>query len=115
MNGGTVEPAGTAMELSELLAVPFTMVVHSVEHEDGSWRRRAEYPELPGVFAEARTVVEAMEEAERAKVRYLFAAHARGQDVPASRPPLKTAASGLSGEEIRQIIQELSSQAPERG
>jgi predicted RNase H-like HicB family nuclease len=103
------------MELSELLAVPFTMIVYSVEHEDGSWRRRAEYPELPGVFAEARTAVEAMEEVERAKVRYLSATHARGEDVPASRPPLRTGGSGLGGAAIRQILEEPAGRTTESG
>lgn len=95
------------MELSELLAVPFMLVVHSVEHEDGSWSRRAEYPELPGVFAEAPTAVEAMARVERAKVRYLFATHARGEDVPTSRSPLKTGGSGLGSAAIHQILAEL--------
>ena len=115
MSGGTVEQRGPAMELEELLAVPFTMVVYSVEHEDGSWSRRAEYPELPGVFAEARTAVEAMEEVERAKVRYLYLAHARGQSVPTSRAPLRSAASGLGGEAIHQVLEELAGQSTEAG
>lgn len=96
------------MELRELLAVPFMLVVHSVEHEDDTWRRRAEYPELPGVFAEADTALEAMEEVERVKVRYLFERHARGEAVPTNRQPLKTGGSGLGGEAIYQILQELN-------
>jgi predicted RNase H-like HicB family nuclease len=81
-----------------------------VEHEDGSWRRRAEYPELPGVFAEARTAVEAMENVERVKVRYLFATHARGEEVPTIRPPLRTGGSGLGGDAIYQILEELAAE-----
>ncbi|MFC9557865.1 hypothetical protein ACFTWF_44480 [Rhodococcus sp. NPDC056960] len=96
------------MELRDLLAVPFMLVVHSVEHEDGTWRRRAEYPELPGVLAEAATALEAMEEVERVKVRYLFERHVRGEVVPSSRAPLKSGGSGLSGEAIYQILGELS-------
>ena len=99
------------MELHELLAVPFMMVVHSVENEDGSWSRRAEYPELPGVFAEARTAVDAMEKVEHARVLYLFEQHARGLDVPTSRVPLKTGGSGLGSEAIHQVIKELSAAA----
>jgi len=40
--------------------VPYLLVVESVER-GGQWLRRAEYPELPGCFAEAESAVEAIE------------------------------------------------------
>lgn len=96
------------MELSDLLAVPFMMAVHSVEHEDGTWTRRAEYPELPGCVAEATSALEAMELVEMARVRYLCAAHARGEEIKVTRPPLHNGVSGLSGVAIHQILEQLS-------
>ena len=57
------------MDLAEHLAVPYVAVVFSVERPDGTWWRRAEYPELPGCAAEAPSAVDAMELLEQARIR----------------------------------------------
>lgn len=94
------------MELSELLAVPYVAVVYSVERPDGSWWRRAEYPELTGCAAEAPYAEDAMELLEQERVRLLAAAHARGEQVAVPRPPLRSSVSGLSSRPLREIVRE---------
>src|SRR5258708_6599356 len=47
------------MDLGDHLAVPYVAVVYSVERPDGTWWRRAEYPERPRCAAEAPSAVEA--------------------------------------------------------
>ncbi|HWG25571.1 hypothetical protein [Actinospica sp.] len=93
------------MRLSDHLAVPYVAVVYSVERPDGSWWRRAEYPELPGCAAEAPSAEDAMELLEDERVRLIVAAHARGEEVPVPRPPLRVV-SGLSGRPLREIVRE---------
>ncbi|MFF3573950.1 hypothetical protein [Nocardia jiangxiensis] len=92
------------MDLIELLAVPYVAVVYSVQRSDGSWWRRAEYPELPGCAAEARSAAEAMDLLEQQRIRLIVAAHARGEQSPIPRPPLAAGVSGLSGQPLRGIM-----------
>jgi len=77
------------MDLGDHLAVPYVAVVYSVERPDGTWWRRAEYPELPGCVAEASSAVEAIERLERQRVRLIAAAYASGEEIPVPRPPLQ--------------------------
>jgi predicted RNase H-like HicB family nuclease len=91
------------MELSARLAVPYAAVVYSVERPDGSWCRRAEYPELPGCAAEASSAADAMDLLEEERVRLIVAAHARGDELPVPRPPL-SGVSGLSGRPLSEIL-----------
>ena len=98
------------MELSEYLAVPYVAVVYSVERPDGSWWRRAEYPELPGCAVEAPNAADAMELLEQERVRLIVAAHERGEEIPVPRPPLRTV-SGLSARPLREIVREAGSSA----
>jgi predicted RNase H-like HicB family nuclease len=93
------------MDLRDHLAVPYVAVVYSVERPDGSWWRRAEYPELPGCAAEADSAVEAMELLERQRIRLISEAYARGEDIPVPRPPLP-GVSGLSGQSLAEIVRE---------
>jgi predicted RNase H-like HicB family nuclease len=93
------------MRLSDHLAVPYVAVVFSVERPDGSWWRRAEYPELPGCAVEAPSAEEAMELLELERIRLIVTALARGDEVPVPRPPLR-AVSGLSGRPLREIVRE---------
>ena len=69
------------------LAIPYVVVVYSVE-SDGGWVRRAEYPELPGCFAEAASAKEAMEKLDAIRVRMIVEMHQRGEHPPRPRPPL---------------------------
>jgi predicted RNase H-like HicB family nuclease len=93
------------MDLGDHLAVPYVAVVYSVERPDGTWWRRAEYPELPRCAAEAPSAVEAMELLERQRVRLIAAAYARGEEIPVPRPPLP-GVSGLSGQSLAQVLRE---------
>jgi predicted RNase H-like HicB family nuclease len=93
------------MDLGDHLAVPYVAIVYSVERPDGTWWRRAEYPELPGCAAEAPSAVEAMELLERQRVRLIAAAYARCEEIPAPRPPLP-GVSGLSGQSLAEVLRE---------
>jgi hypothetical protein len=78
------EPPG--LEFYE--AVPYLLVVESVERV-GEWWRRATYPELPGCVAEALSAAEAIEKLENERRRLLRQAWARGLPIPVPRPPLR--------------------------
>jgi predicted RNase H-like HicB family nuclease len=102
------------MDLSHQLAVPYVAVVYSVERPDGTWWRRAEYPELPGCAAEAPSAVDAMERLEQERIRLIAAAHARGEELPVPRPPLP-GVSGLSGRSLTEILREVQGAPPVSG
>lgn len=99
------------MDLSDHLAVPYVAVVYSVEHLDGTWWRRAEYPELPGCTAEAPSAVDAMELLEQQRIRLIAAAHATREEIPVPRPPLP-GISGLSGRSLAEILRETDPDNP---
>jgi predicted RNase H-like HicB family nuclease len=76
------------MDLDYYLSVPYVLAMESVEHPDGEWYRRAEYPELPNCAAEAYSAVEAIEKLEEERVRCIRGLLERG--VPVPRPPLRS-------------------------
>jgi predicted RNase H-like HicB family nuclease len=76
--------------LADYEAVPYLLVVESVERE-GHWLRRAEYPELPGCAVEAASVLEAMETLELERRRLLRELWERGAPIPVPRPALRRA------------------------
>jgi hypothetical protein len=86
MSPSASEP-DTAHDLAYYDAVPYLLVMESVERE-GEWLRRAEYPELPGCAAEAPSAVEALEKLERERCRVLRQLWDRGASIPVPRPPL---------------------------
>ena len=75
-------------DLDYYLAVPYLLVLESVEHPDGEWVRRAEYPELPGCVAEAYSAVEAIDKLEEKRERSIQDIWQRGAPIPTPRPPL---------------------------
>ena len=77
-------------DLAYYEAVPYLLVVESVER-GGQWLRRAEYPELPGCFAEAESAVEAIENLESERRRLIRQMWDRRVPIPAPRPPLRRA------------------------
>jgi len=77
-----------ARDLAYYEAVPYLLVIESIER-GGEWVRRAEYPELPGCFAEATSAVEAIEALERERRRVLRRLWDRGTPIPVPRPPLR--------------------------
>ena len=89
MSPSAPEPEA-APDLAYYEAVPYLLVVESVER-GGEWLRRAEYPELPGCFAEASSAVEAIEKLELARLRLLRHLWDRGAPIPVPRPPLRRA------------------------
>jgi predicted RNase H-like HicB family nuclease len=92
-------PAGDSEDthgLDYYEAVPYVLVVESVER-GGQWRRRAEYPELPGCAAEADSVPEALDQLERERYRVLRKLWERGDPIPVPRPPLSTARALVEG------------------
>jgi hypothetical protein len=82
-----VEPH-PAPDLAYYEAVPYLLVLESVEH-GGEWMRRAEYPELPGCAAEAGSVLEAIDRLEGERRRVLREMWERGAPIPVPRPPLR--------------------------
>ncbi len=77
----------TIHDLAYYEAVPYLLVIESVERE-GEWLRRAEYPELAGCVAEAQSAVEALEKLEHERLRLLRQLWDQGASIPAPRPPL---------------------------
>jgi hypothetical protein len=75
-------------DLDYYLAIPYLLVLESVEHPDGEWLRRAEYPELPGCVAEAYSAVDAIDRLEEERVRLIHELWERGAPIPAPRAPL---------------------------
>jgi hypothetical protein len=76
------------MTRDEHLRVPYVLVVESVAGADGDWRRRASYPELPGAVGEAESAVDAMDAADRRRVRIILDRLDAGIPVPVPRQPL---------------------------
>lgn len=95
------------MDLSDYMAIPYVVVVYSVERPDGEWVRRVEYPELPGCAAEDDDVLTAIDRADAERVRFLASAFARGDEIPVPRPPLKCRTSGLSDEPVVTVLERM--------
>jgi hypothetical protein len=87
------------MTPEEYLAIPYVMVVESVEGPDGEWFRRAAYPEL-GVVAEALSPLDAIDQLEKARVTTILQRLERGEPVPVPRPPLRDEIGGLEPERL---------------
>jgi predicted RNase H-like HicB family nuclease len=85
--GPSASKRDTAHDLAYYEAVPYLLVMESVERQ-GEWLRRAEYPELPGCVAEAYSAVEALEKLEHERRRVLRQLWDRGVSIPVPRPPL---------------------------
>jgi hypothetical protein len=79
-------PASVLPDLASYEAVPYLLVMESIER-DGEWVRRAEYPEL-GCAAEAPDAVQAFERLEEERRRLLRQRFAEGVPIPVPRPPL---------------------------
>lgn len=86
--GETGQKGGARPGLDYYEAVPYLLVVESVER-DGRWVRRAEYPELPGCAAEAHSALEALRELESERRRVLRRLWERGEPIPVPRQPLR--------------------------
>ncbi len=95
------------VELVDYMAIPYVAVVYSLEKPDGTWVRRAEYPELPGCAAEAGNILTAIDRLEEQRIEYLSEAFHRGDEIPVPRPPLRSGASGLTEHSASAISKEM--------
>jgi hypothetical protein len=87
------------MTPEEYLAIPYVMVVESIEGPDGEWFRRAMYPEL-GIVGEALSPLDAIAKLEEARVSTILGRLERGEPVPVPRPPLRDEIGGLDPEKL---------------
>ena len=87
------------MTPEEYLAIPYVMVLESIEGPDGEWFRRASYPEL-GVAGEALSPLDAIAKLEEARVTTILERLERGEEVPVPRPPLREEIEDLSAERL---------------
>lgn len=97
------------MDLDYYLSIPYVLALETVQLPDGQWVRRAEYPELPGCFADADSAVEAVERLEEEQVRYLQRRIDRGEPIPTPRPPLPSHGGRLNAGRLtfaRWLVQE---------
>ena len=87
------------MTPEEYLAIPYVLVVESVEGPDGQWFRRAMYPEL-GISGEALSPLDAIAKLEEARVTTILTKLERGEPVPVPRPPLREEIGGLDAQKL---------------
>jgi predicted RNase H-like HicB family nuclease len=88
-------------DLDYYLAIPYLLILETVERPDGEWLRRAEYPELPGCVAEAYSAVEAIDKLEDERERIIQQLWERGEPIPAPRPPLAASWQRLDERRLR--------------
>lgn len=106
---GSDHEGQTARGLDYYLAVPYLLVLESVQRPDGEWVRRAEYPELPGCVAEAQSAVEAIDRLDAERERIIEALWQRGAAIPVPRPPLAVSWQRLDARRLdfaRWLVQE---------
>ena len=78
------------MTYEEYLAVPYVLVMESVQRPDGDWTRRASYPELPGCEVESESPVDALDQLDALRQRRIAEMLRRGERIPVPRAPLRT-------------------------
>jgi hypothetical protein len=98
-NNAEKEVEGIAVTPEEYLAIPYVLVVESVEGADGQWFRRAMYPEL-GISGEAISPLDAIAKLEEARVSTILSKLERGEPVPVPRPPLREEIGGLDAQKL---------------
>lgn len=90
------------MTVEEYLAVPYKLISYAALGDDGTWKRRAHYPEID-TWADAETLPEAIEALEERRVDYLVEQLASGSEIPVPRPPLHSLIRELRPETIEQV------------
>ena len=76
------------MTPEEYLAIPYVLVVESLEGADGTWFRRARYPELD-VSADALSPMDAIDKLEEVRITTILNRIERNEPIPVPRPPLR--------------------------
>jgi hypothetical protein len=87
------------MSPEEYLAIPYVLVVESLEGPDGNWFRRAQYPEL-GVSADASSPIDAIDKLEEARVTTILSRLERGENIPVPRAPLREESGALDKDRL---------------
>lgn len=80
--------SGESHSLWALLSVPYLIEASTTEGPDGTWVRRAAYPELPGCVAEAPSIEEALRQLERRRMEIIIDTVRSGARPPVPRLPL---------------------------
>ena len=88
------------MTPEEYLAVPYVLVMESIQGPDGNWLRQASYPELPGLVVQAASPLEAIDRLEEQRIHYILEQLEAGRPVPVPRPPLQHGSEGLNLERL---------------
>lgn len=78
------------LTLEEYLAVPYRLVMESFRDDDGEWRRRASYPELPGCEVVGDSPVDLIDELDLLRERLIHEMVRAGRAIPTPRPPLRS-------------------------
>jgi hypothetical protein len=94
-------------DLLEDLAVPYVLVMSSVEADGGNWLRRAEYPELPGCVAESTNALEALREVDVLRIRMILEMRQRGERPPRPRPPLTSGLATIGVDDVDAFLAEI--------
>jgi len=97
------------VDLEDYFAIPYVAVFYSSTGADGQWIRTVEYPELPGCLGTGASAVEALDNAEAARVEYIVNAYRNGEQIPVPRPPLRSKVSALAAESVAETVANLSS------
>ena len=74
---------------ANVLAIPYMLDVSTREADNGEWVCRLEYPELDGCVAESRNALDAYEQVESLRERWLRHRLAVGGYIPTPRPSLR--------------------------
>ena len=77
-----------ALDLRELLSIPYLLEAEAVETEPGQWLVRLAYPELPGGSAEGAVVEDTLKDLERRRIEMIVSLVEEGKEPPIPRKPL---------------------------
>ncbi len=78
-----------AQAQTEHLGIPYVTVTSAVQREDGTWVRRAWYPELPEVVSESDDTFEALDNLEALRREYVRTAVTEHRTLAVPRTPLE--------------------------
>lgn len=77
------------MKVADFLSVPYLLQSTAIEDDAGRWLRQVTYPELPRCSAAAPTLLAALDELDRLRVRSIVDLLRAGRRPPVPRAPLR--------------------------
>jgi predicted RNase H-like HicB family nuclease len=83
-----VPPGKHPQTLREFLSIPYVLESKAIEGEDGTRVRCVSYPELPGCFAQAISIEDAIRLLERHRIEMIVRMLREGRSPPCPRQPL---------------------------